>query len=249
MKLAKLNDGPEIFYSIQGEGPGIGKPAIFIRLSLCNLHCTWCDTDYTWNWKGTPFRHANDKNRPNYEKYDKQEWIIDVSVEGILSCLMAYPCKRVVLTGGEPLVQRNELTQLAKTLKEKDYCLELETNGTLAPGEALDRVTDCYNVSPKLSNAGNTRKISIKKDVLSFFAKSNKSNFKFVVDHKNDLNEILSLLKDYAISPDNVYLMPQGTTPRELQEKQPWLVEVCKAYGFNFTDRLHITLYGDKRGV
>lgn len=248
MKLAKLNTGAEIFYSIQGEGPSMGKPAIFVRLSLCNLHCTWCDTDYTWNWKGTKFSHDNDK-LSDYEKFDKQEWIIEHSIETIVSKVSDYPCERIILTGGEPLMQQAELTELAKLLKARGYFLEIETNGTIIPNNELVELIDQYNVSPKLSNSNNELKLRYKEKALSFFATTNKTYFKFVISEQKDLDEVKQMVNDLEISYNRVYLMPEGTSPNSLNEKQLWLVEICKEYGFNFTDRLHIKLYGKKRGI
>lgn len=248
MKLAKLNNEPEIFYSIQGEGRSAGKPAIFVRLSLCNLHCNWCDTDYTWNWEGTSFSHVND-SLASYKKFAKQDWIVEKSVDEIIALVKTYPCKRVILTGGEPLLQQKELSELAKKLSAESYFLEVETNGTLTPSDELSDHIDQYNVSPKLQNSNNELKLRIKEKALSHMAQSENATFKFVVDTKEDIDEVLQLVQVFKISAQNVYLMPQGTLPEMLKEKQLWIVDLCKQYGFNFTDRMHIHLYGDKRGV
>ena len=78
MKLARLPGGePEIFHTVQGEGRNTGLPSVFIRSSLCNLHCWWCDTDYTWNWEGTPFAHDRDRE-PGYAKYRREEQILEM---------------------------------------------------------------------------------------------------------------------------------------------------------------------------
>lgn len=248
MKLAVLNNQPEIFYSIQGEGKSMGKPAIFIRLSLCNLHCTWCDTDYTWNWKSTPFTHDNDKIE-GYTKYDKDEWILDTDTNHIINEVKKFPCKRIIITGGEPLMQQKELVDLLTRLKTDGYFIEIETNGTLAIKADLYDLIDQINVSPKLSNSNNELKLRIKKSALSQFSNSSKSTFKFVVDTPQDLEEIEKIITEYSIPSNKVYLMPQGTKSEILKKKQHWLIDICKEKGFNFSDRLHIHLYGDKRGV
>ncbi|MTI40441.1 radical SAM protein [Fulvivirga lutimaris] len=248
MKLAKLNGRPEIFYSIQGEGKSMGKPAIFVRTSLCNLHCIWCDTDYTWNWQNTPFKHVND-SKAGYSKFKKDEWIVELDADEVYNEIKQHPCKRVILTGGEPLMQQKELALLAQLLHDNGYFIEVETNGTLVPTSEFDMAVDQYNVSPKLSNSGNSTQLREKEGAFSFFSGSEKASFKFVIDDPGDLDEVTELISRYNIAPLNVYLMPQGTTGQALNQKQQWLVDICKEHGYNYTDRLHIHIYGDKRGV
>lgn len=245
IKLARLNNKPEIFHSIQGEGKNLGKPSIFIRLSLCNLYCQWCDTDYTWNWKGTPFRH-------NYDtKYDKSEQIEMLENEQILDIVTSMNCKNIVITGGEPLVQQKDLRSLMSAMKIRhpDFHIEFETNGTLIPLPEVDALSDQYNVSIKLSNSGVLEADRINAKAIQFFANSPKANFKFVIDEEKDLQEVLALITTYGILNEAVYLMPQGTSAESLKEKQSWLVEICKKYNFNYTDRLHIHIYGNRRGI
>jgi 7-carboxy-7-deazaguanine synthase len=250
LKLAKLNGRPEIFHSIQGEGKSIGRPSVFIRLSLCNLYCKWCDTDYTWNWEGTSFTHNNDA-RPGYAKYRKEDVIEMISDEAILDILAGISCRNLIFTGGEPLVQQKDLRSLFRLLKERDgaYHIEFETNGTLKPLPEVDALTDQYNVSVKLANSGVDREDRINPEAIRFFAASPKANFKFVVDDRSDLAEVQELVTTYRIRPEAVYLMPQGTTVALLREKQEWVAEICKAHNYNYTDRLHIHIWGDKRGV
>jgi len=250
LKIALYKNIPEIFYTIQGEGKNIGKPSVFIRLSLCNLYCFWCDTDYTWNWEKTSFKHQND-SKVAYKKFKKEDSLKIMSEEEILEILKQYPCENLVITGGEPLVQKKDLLGLLQILKSynPNYHIEFETNGTIVPDKKLDVLTDQYNVSIKLHNALVSEKERINKEAALFFAQSPKSNFKFVVDIPQDLEEIQNLLEKFAIEPKKVYIMPLGTNMKSLQKKQQWLVEICKQQGFNYTDRLHILIYGNKRGV
>lgn len=250
LKIALHNENPEIFYTIQGEGKNIGKPSIFIRLSLCNLYCFWCDTDYTWNWENTNFKHQNDSNKA-YKKFKKGDNIIKMTNEEILEQLKKYPCENLVITGGEPLVQKKDLLGLLQYLKAyKDtYHIEFETNGTIIPDEKLDALTDQYNVSVKLANSLVSEKERIEAEAIRFFAQSPKSNFKFVLDTPQDFEEVEKIVKDFDIDAKKVYLMPQASKVQVLQAKQQGLVELCKTKGFNYTDRLHILIYGDKRGV
>ncbi|MCR9252131.1 MAG: 7-carboxy-7-deazaguanine synthase QueE [bacterium] len=248
LNIAKLDQGPEIFHTIQGEGKNLGVPSVFIRLSLCNLYCVWCDTDYTWNWENTNYNHVND-SKPDYSKFKKDEHILRMTADQILEEVAQYNCKHVVITGGEPLVQHKELIELCAKLKSLRKHIEFETNGTLVPNEDLEPLIDQYNVSVKLSNSFVKKEERISPKAIEFFSQSSKSNFKFVIEEQSDLDEVLHLIEEYQIPHDSVYLMPQGTTPEMLNNKQQWLIEVCKEKGFNYTDRLHIHVYGPKRGV
>lgn len=250
VKLAKLNGKPEIFHSIQGEGKNIGQPSVFIRTSLCNLHCIWCDTDYTWNWEKTRFQHVKDAD-PSYKKYKMQEMISEISIETIYEEVAKTNCKNIVLTGGEPMMQLQELSALMHYFSQQDeqYFFEIETNGTLIPDVRFDSLIHQYNVSPKLANSNNPKKLREKPEAYSYFSKNDKAVFKFVIADEIDLDEVLGICKTYNIPNTKVYLMPEGTNPTKLQEKQQWLIELCKKYQFNYTDRLHVHIYGDKRGV
>jgi 7-carboxy-7-deazaguanine synthase len=250
LKLARLHGQPEIFHSIQGEGKSTGLPSVFVRTSLCNLHCIWCDTDYTWNWVGTRFSHVND-GLPSYQKFTKKDWIAECDVAEIAQIVLAFPCKNVILTGGEPMLQQPALTSLTQELRENalDYRFEVETNGTLLPSTAFDAAIDQYNVSPKLENSANPRRLREKPAALRFFSASPKANFKFVLAEKTDLEEVLGLIKTYAIPPEKVWLMPEGTSARSLTLRRKWLVEICKAHGFRYSDRLHVQIWGAKKGV
>ena len=247
LKIARPDAHPEVFYSVQGEGKNLGQPSIFVRTALCNLHCIWCDTDYTWNWKGTRFTHIRDAE-PDYEKFDIKEVVAELPVEAVAGLVRQYPCKNVVLTGGEPMMQQEGLLALMEALGE-GFWFEIETNGTLIPEPVFDARIGQYNVSPKLANSNNPQKLREKPKAYRFFAQSPKAVFKFVVAEPQDLEEVMGLIRRYAIDPEKVYLMPEGTSEASLRAKMAWLVEVCKQHGFHFTSRLHILIYGNKRGV
>lgn len=250
IKLAKLNNRPEIFHSIQGEGKNLGKPSVFIRLSLCNLYCKWCDTDYTWNWAGTPYAHNNDAV-PGYQKFDKDEMMAVLNDEEIAQIVKDYKCNNLVITGGEPLVQQKSLISLLQLLRADNpaYHIEYETNGTFTPLPEVDALSHQYNVSIKLSNSGVSYEDRIEPEVIAWFAASPKSNFKFVVDTEQDMEEVQAIIHQYNISNQVVYLMPQGSSVESLRAKQNWIVEVCKQYNYNYSDRMHIHIWGAKRGI
>lgn len=246
MKLAKLPDGsPEIFHTLQGEGLNLGVPAIFIRSSLCNLHCQWCDTDYTWNWEKTPWPHENDAT-PDYKKFRKEDQQIDLTIAEIAERVRAFPCQHLVLTGGEPLLHQEDWFDLLETLGGH-YTAEVETNGTIEPDIAFSRAVHQFNVSPKLANSGNPVEKRIVPAALEFFAADPRTSFKFVIATREDLTEVEQLIERFHITPDTVLLMPEGRTPEALRETELWLADYCIATGLRYTPRLHLHLWGAKR--
>jgi len=245
-----LGDRAEIFHTLQGEGVGIGAPAVFVRLSLCNLHCVWCDTDHTWNFKGTPWKHEKDAV-PGYAKHSKEDVIIEMGVDEVAETVRGFGCRRVVLTGGEPLLQEEGLVELMAELRGDggEWFFEIETNGTNMPGEAFLAGVDQMNVSPKLANSGMAEELRIKGDVLDGLVATGKAWFKFVVQGEGDIAEILGLMGKAGIPPERVILMPEGRTVEEIDKVAGWLADRCRELGFRFSDRLHVRLWGDRRGV
>ncbi|MBL9157986.1 MAG: 7-carboxy-7-deazaguanine synthase QueE [Verrucomicrobiales bacterium] len=252
MKLARMPDGgPEIFHTLQGEGRGIGRPSVFIRASLCNLHCTWCDTDYTWNWTDTPHPHERD-NDPSYRKFERADQIIDLSIADLATHLAGFPCRNFVFTGGEPLIQEKAWLELMQALDGDGGArphFEIETNGTLLPGTGfLDRI-DQINVSPKLANSCVAETLRRKPDVLAALAATGKADFKFVIGSTADLDEVMALASAIPLPRERVFLMPRALTIEELRENQGPVATMALAHGFRYSDRLHLRLYGAKRGV
>lgn len=245
LKLAKLGDGPEIFHTIQGEGVSVGMPAVFVRAALCNLHCSWCDTAYTWNWEKTPWQHEDGK------KFSKKHYIAKLSVEEVVAKVSAYACENVILTGGEPLLQQEAWVELMLMLRAKNpgFRFEVETNGTLAPSEEMVALVAQWNVSPKLSNSGNALELRRNAAALKTFSRLDTVWWKFVVATDQDLEEIRGFLADYGIDPQRVVLMPEGRDEQGVRARSLWLVECCKEHGYRFSSRLHIQLWGAKRGV
>jgi len=250
MKLARLGDGAEIFHTLQGEGAGVGMPAVFVRLSLCNLHCVWCDTDHTWNFSGTPWKHEKD-TVPGYEKVRKEDAIIEMSVAEVAAEVREFGCRRVVLTGGEPLLHEKELVGLMAELRGDggEWFFEIETNGTRMPGPETVAAMDQFNVSPKLRNSGVGVGLRKKPEVVRGLAETGKAWFKFVVEKESDLQEILEVMEESEIPKERVILMPEGRNVDEIDEVAPWLAEKCRDLGMRFSDRLHVRLWGDRRGV
>lgn len=230
-----MADGkPEIFSSVQGEGVSAGVASTFVRLATCNLRCSWCDTAYTWDWS----------------RFDRAEQTMELSVDAIAEDVLSRAPRNVVITGGEPLIQRRQLLPLITRLKAAGLRIEIETNGTIAPGElAQSEGVDQWNVSPKLRHAGNEGLDRLPENVLREFASRPNAFFKFVVQQESDLAEVEALREQFVIPPERVVLMPEGTTAAQLNARSPWLAETCAERGYRFSSRLHILIWGDKRGV
>lgn len=246
IKLALDDDGgPEIFRSIQGEGPMAGRVRTFIRLSGCNLHCIWCDTAYTWNWEGTPFAHESGK------KYAPAHEMVKLAVADAAARVLALPAEGAVITGGEPLMQRAALLGLIDAIKEAapHTRIEIETNGSIAPGADLAARVDLFVVSPKLAHSGNAAALALNHDTLSAFAALAQAHFKIVCQTPADVEAVAALAAALAIPAARVSVMPEGVTSETLRERLPALAEAARAHGFSVSDRLHIHKFGQKRGI
>ena len=223
----------EIFYSLQGEGSLLGVPSVFIRTSGCNLRCTWCDTPYTsWNPTGE-----------------------DLSLQQICARVAAFKASYVVVTGGEPMIAPGivELTQL---LRQAGTHITIETAGTVYAAVACDLMS----ISPKLANstpheredgkwAAQHDRLRHQPDVLRRLTDEYPFQLKFVVNSPDDLPEICAILQQCCAKPEQVILMPEGTSAELLHDRALWLAEACKSSGYRFSPRLHIDLWGNRRGV
>ena len=220
----------ELFYSIQGEGSLVGVPSVFIRTSGCNLRCSWCDTPYTsWQPEGT-----------------------DLDLERILDEVAAHPARHVVVTGGEPMIAP-DIIALTERLHARGLHITIETAGTVfAPVSC-----DLMSISPKLANStpGDPRwsrqheRLRIQPDVLTELMGRYEYQLKFVIARPEDLEEVRSLVAGLQADREHVILMPEGTDTDRLRERAVWLAEICKSEGFRFSPRLHVDLWGPRRGV
>jgi 7-carboxy-7-deazaguanine synthase len=221
----------EIFESIQGEGPWAGTASLFIRTSGCNLRCCFCDTPYTsWKPEGTA-------------------WSLDELVHRVAEC----PAPDIVLTGGEPMLVP-DLVPLTQQCRDLGKRITIETAGTVDQSV----VCDLMAISPKLSNsvpvgtswAERHENARFRPDVIESFLSRYHSILKFVIDQPDDVNEVQNWLSHFSsIDPDIVWLMPQARTREQLAEKVDWLRRSARQHGFNFSSRLHIEMFGNKRGT
>lgn len=233
LRVSKKPDGiPEIFYSIQGEGANIGKPAVFLRLGLCNMACAWCDTKYTWDWKA----------------YRLSEQLVEMQTEDVEQEILKWGCKYLVVTGGEPLIQQGSLVPMLEQLKRKEFFIEIETNGTIVPHQKLVHLVDHWSVSPKLRNSGNAQSLREVPECYRLFAGVASCHFKYVIQSKEDFEEVQALANKHGLASERIILMPEAQSRDELLDRGRWLVELCKAQGYMFSTRLHILLWGNERG-
>jgi len=223
----------EIFYSVQGEGMLTGVPSVFIRTGVCNLRCVWCDTPYA-SWR--PDGH----DRP---------------LDDILAESLAFGAHYVVVTGGEPMIEP-EVVSLTKSLRTAGQHITIETAGTVFKSVECDLMS----ISPKLANstpvdveggkwAAQHERLRYQPDVLRKLMDTYPWQLKFVVAAPEDVTEIEDIVTELRADRDRVLLMPEGTTASALSERARWLVEVCKERGFRLSHRLHVLIWGDKRGV
>ena len=221
----------EIFYSLQGEGIDVGKPAVFIRTALCNLSCVWCDTKYTWDWN-------------NYD-YDRE--VSEMSVAEIQEQISGFDTKHCIITGGEPLIQQTKLIPLLSSLKGNGYFVEIETNGTILPSNMIERFVDRWNVSPKLRNSSNLKQNREVQTCLEYFAKNSKAYIKFVISSRSDITEVMTLIGKYLLKRQRIILMPEGNSAAEIIEKSKWLAEICLKNGYRLSIRLHTLIWSGSR--
>ena len=222
----------ELFESLQGEGPSLGTPAVFLRLAGCNLACRWCDTEYSWN----------------FQRYDPRTHVSVKSVQELAEDIAARRKPLLVITGGEPLLQQSPLRQLLVALPEQ-LRIELETNATLLPHPEIFARVQQFNLSPKLAHSGEPVARRQCLEVLRALRQHPEAWLKLVVEAPGDLAEVEVLVQQLGWPPHRIVLMPEGTEASVLRERAGWLTEHCIARGYRFSPRLHVELWGNRRGV
>lgn len=220
----------EFFTSLQGEGASAGEPAVFLRLGDCNLSCVYCDTRYSWDW----------------EHYRRRDELTEQEVVDVAHRVRASGPQRLVITGGEPLLQQASVEDLLSELE--GYFVEVETNGTLLPGATLARRVDQWNVSPKLSNSGIRQQMRLKPDVLATLRDTQRAWLKFVVAEPEQVTEVIEVVAAVQWPRHRVILMPQALDAAELTTRSAWVAQVAIERGFRFSTRLHLLLWGNSRG-
>jgi 7-carboxy-7-deazaguanine synthase len=213
----------EIFLSLQGEGPSAGTPAHFVRLQGCDVGCHWCDTKYSWEAEGG------------------EAMSLESALERARSLGEA---PLLVVTGGEPLEHPGLVALLERGLEHWDR-VEVETSGIAAPPLSRERLF--YNVSPKLPSA--TPRWSETWQHARAWIEEPRATFKIVVGDPPDLNDALRSIAEHGLPRARVMLMPEGLTPERLRDRAVTLAEACKRHGLRLSPRLHIWMWGARRGV
>lgn len=216
--------------TFQGEGPSCGHPALFLRLSRCNLTCTKCDTKYTWDWS----------------QFDPRKESTKRTTADLAAWAASSPVELVVITGGEPLLQQVRLVPLVQELLAAGKRVEVETNGTLAPVPELVVDGVWFNVSPKIASFGMDEATSVVPAALEAFVTSGQAAFKFVASSVADLDRIAELVVTHRLAP--VWVMPEGTTADAITVATRRLANAVAVRHWHFTTRLHVFAFDAARG-
>lgn len=226
----------EIYPCLQGEGIHLGRPSLLVRFQICNLRCSWCDTEYTHTAK-------SDSSAVRY------------TLTELCEKIQSYAnFQHLILSGGEPTLQNIALVMKALG---PSYTAEVESNGTQIPHlkftdfSLADYDLMQWNISPKFENAN----VQIEPEALAHWAhlSQQKENvfFKFVIrkaEHAIDLAKTLELIEQYRIPKQKVLLMPEGVC-LDSQVENIWLHDICLQQGLRYSPRLHVILFGNRRGV
>ena len=221
----------EIFYSIQGEGKLAGVPSVFVRISGCPLRCKWCDTKYAWD-----------------EKSGR-----DMTIAAVCNEVAKYKTDFLVITGGEPMVNQH-LPLLVTALAKQGKHITLETSGV---AYTPDLPVDLMSISPKLSNsvplnsklADVHEKAMLNVKAIKQLIKHYQYQLKFVVDSPADIEEVDSILGRIGrVKKENILLMPQASDKKRLAEKSVMAAKLAIENGFSFSPRLHIMIWGNRKG-
>ncbi len=221
----------EVFDSIQGEGPSLGMPCTFLRLGRCNLKCSYCDTPYTWDQR----------------RYDLASTLQHPTLAELRDALRRRNPKRLVITGGEPLLQTQGLVALLSDWTDAPP-VEIETNATLPASDALLPLVAQWNLSPKLASSGMPLGRRIVSSVLTAFRPNPQAYLKLVLGEPAEVKEAVGLIAELDWPRERVLWMPEGIDSSRLTEVSQWLVPAAIAAGVRFTPRLHVLLWGNRRG-
>jgi 7-carboxy-7-deazaguanine synthase len=231
-----------IFYTLEGEGEYIGKPSVFMRMSMCNLTCVGfasedspngCDSFISWSVK-------NKKTfNEIFELMETGNHVTHLREGAIWK-----------LTGGEPMIQQKQLLKFVEAFRDRYNFtprIDFETNATLMPDERwVTEFNATFTTSPKLTTNGDPEEKTYKPEVLKWH-KDHNSGFKFVISRSEDIEEIwrkyVNDKADINVPLSRVWFMPCCGSREEHIEKAPAVAEYAKAMHVNFSPRLHLLLW------
>ena len=221
----------EMYYAHQGEGPMLGTPSIFVRTHGCPVQCNWCDTPYTWDGSETGDRETADRVVQRSKKMAKDAG-----------------CNHIVLTGGEPMIQKG-LYRMLRRWTTAGFTVEVETAAIFPPVDEFNMKNVFWNLSPKMASAQPKIKPNVA-TIKEWLCVNPNASLKVVIADDNDFDEFINLWDQLPghIDPRRVFLMPCGTKRSDIQKNLRWLMAKCKGTKFKITTRMHVTAYGDRRG-
>lgn len=232
-KKKKINDPFQLNVSeffmdtIQGEGVFTGHPAVFLRLQGCILNCAWCDSKEIWT---------------QGDSYSSKELFYLVDKFALINKFNKG--HHLVITGGSPLKQQNTLSVFLHQFILKYGFLpyiEMENECVIKPNRLLGEYVGCWNNSPKLNNSGQN---TYHPDVIKYMATFNNSWFKFVINQKEDWEEIeRKYIQPNLIKKNQIILMPQGKTKEEIQNNSACVVNLAIKNSVRYCTREHIILW------
>ena len=190
--MLKIN---EIYHSIQGESTSAGKPCVFVRLTYCNLRCTYCDTEYAF--------------------FDGK----DMSIQQVINEVEKYRCKLVEITGGEPLVQMEECLELVNRLCDLGYEVMIETGGSLPIKDIDYRVKIIMDL--KCPSSGMETK-NLYENIQ--YLKST-DELKFVIGNCEDYDWAVDIVKKYNLLTKCIILFSVVFGILEPLELVNWILE------------------------
>lgn len=216
----------------QGEGAYAGRRVYFLRLGLCNLRCSWCDTPYTWDTS----------------RFNVAEECPPMTVPQITAHLTD-PYSPLVLSGGEPLIHQGTAA-MAKLLGTIPNDVHVETNGTTAPNQMMRERVAWWSVSPKLHDQGDPASRRLHPTVLREFAAlawDGRAGFKIVCRTPGEVTKVVEFADELQIARRDVWIMPEGTDAGTVIRTASAIEDAALTYGFNLTLRQHVLLHGSER--
>lgn len=222
----------EIYPTVQGEGPYVGRQIVVLRTGVCNLQCSWCDTKYSWQKEYLPKLTKVD------DATSRTKIIDTITTEG-----MKNNAKTILLTGGEPMIWQKDkqLQYIINWFQVKGWQIHAETNGTVPLTFGMQY--DFLSISPKVGEYLDV----YNEKVLDTYLNHRHKVFKFVIGDNKDVSNFISFVSKYKLYNQSLWLMPRGTTVEQLTKSIDF-IGMMKTFierfdiTYNMSERRHILL-------